>query len=670
MRKKYLAVLTVWLLTLGVAAFYPYSYDFPQSVHLGLSDPADEMQFWLIKNRGEHPLFTYFFEPFNSAVEYGLEQLETGLLELPAISIILIAFLLAQRLANPRIALWVAGALLLIGVFDLWEEGMETLALILLSVTFSLLLGIPLGVAMAFSPKVEKAARPMLDAMQTLPTFVYLIPAILFFGVAGVPSLVATLIYAMPPSARLTYLGLRQVPEETIEAALAFGSTRRQMLWKVQLPMALPSMMVGVNQTIMMALSMVTIAALIGASGLGREVLFALRRLRVGEAMEAGLAIVAMAILLDRLTYALSRLEKAPSTQQAKTQGRLSYAYRQASNRAQAFYRALIPAATPPLLRRYGYWLLSSGLVALVTLLLIQNNQAEFPASWHWSIQDPVDSAVEWAQINLYEIEGTPLGTIGTGPLSDFITLRLLIPLSDLLQQDLPWVAMFLILASIAIMLSDWRLALLSAAGLLFIGSLGMWEEAMDTLSQVLIAVGLSVAIGLPLGVVAARSNQLDALLRPVLDTLQTIPPFIYLIPMIMLFNLGRVPGVMASILYALPPIIRLTNLGIRQVDATVMEAAKSFGSSPFQTLLKVQLPLALPAIMMGVNQTVMMVLAMVVVAGLVGGSGLGFEVVSALADNELGRGLEAGLAIVAMAVILDRITQRWAERRAGRLGV
>jgi ABC-type proline/glycine betaine transport system permease subunit len=184
-------------------------------------------------------------------------------------------------------------------------------------------------------------------------------------------------------------------------------------------------------------------------------------------------------------------------------------------------------------------------------------------------------------------------------------------------------------------------------------------------LSQVLVAVVVTVILGIPLGIWAARSPLVENILRPILDFLQTIPPFVYLVPVIMLFNVGRVPGLIASVLYALPPIIRLTTLGIQQVPAATIEAADVFGSTDGQKLRKVQLPLARASILLGINQTVMMVLSMVIIAGLVGGGALGFEAVTGLARNQLGRGIEAGLAIVLLAMVLDRITQGWAHRKS-----
>jgi glycine betaine/proline transport system permease protein len=316
------------------------------------------------------------------------------------------------------------------------------------------------------------------------------------------------------------------------------------------------------------------------------------------------------------------------------------------------------------LLLNYVYW--AGVLIVILVFMLVDADSGllrSFPANWRISIRQPVDALVDWMALNLYEYEIGNLA-LGTGPLSDFLILHVLNPLRMLLQTGIPWPLLIVAVALLAADAGGWRLALGCVGGMFALGLLGLWDSSMDTLSQVLVAVLLTILIGAPLGILAARNNTVEATLRPLLDFLQTIPPFVYLVPVIMLFNVGRIPGILAAVLYALPPLIRLTNLGIRQVAPAAVEAADAFGSSAAQKLFKVQLPLALPSIMMGLNQAVMMVLSMVVIAGLVGGGALGLEAVNGLARSQLGRGVEAGLAIVILAIMLDRLTQAWAGRR------
>jgi glycine betaine/proline transport system permease protein len=270
-------------------------------------------------------------------------------------------------------------------------------------------------------------------------------------------------------------------------------------------------------------------------------------------------------------------------------------------------------------------------------------------------------------QVNLYEIGNTGLGT---GPFRDFLIISVFKPLSAFLTNTLPWVAVAFIFGLAALGAGSWRLMAGVFAGLLLIGLVGMWPYAMDTLSQILVAVLLCVLIGVPAGIWAAHNDRVEQLIRPVLDFLQTIPIFVYLVPVIMLFGSGSVAGLIASVLYAIVPVVRLTNLGIRQVDKTVLESAESFGSTSYQKLIKIEIPLALPAIMLGINQTILMVLAMVIIAGLVGATGLGLEVIQGFANDNLGRSVEAGLAIVFLAIVIDRITQAWAEKSAAAVNV
>jgi ABC-type proline/glycine betaine transport system permease subunit len=214
-----------------------------------------------------------------------------------------------------------------------------------------------------------------------------------------------------------------------------------------------------------------------------------------------------------------------------------------------------------------------------------------------------------------------------------------------------------------AFVASGWQLSLGVFLLMIFIGFIGMWQFTMDTLGQTIVSALICVVLGIPLGIWSSKNDRIDRTLRPILDFLQTIPIFVYLVPVIMLFGTGSVAGLIASVLYAAVPVIRLTNAGIRGVDETLKESAVSFGSTSLQTLFKVEIPLAFPAIMLGINQTIMMVLAMVIIAGLVGATGLGLEVYQGFANDNLGRSVEAGLAIVLCAIVIDRITQQFARK-------
>ncbi|MEL5865562.1 proline/glycine betaine ABC transporter permease [Clostridium cochlearium] len=249
-------------------------------------------------------------EPFFNLIKIIHETLIKGLENIlmfpPSIVVIILFSLLAYKLADKKVAVFTFVGLFFIDSMQLWSQTMQTLSLVLVSALIALLIGVPFGIMSARSEKANKILRPILDFMQTMPAFVYLIPAVLFFGMGKVPGAIATVIFSMPPAVRLTNLGIRQVPEEVVEAAKSFGSTPKQMLYKVQLPIALPTILAGVNQTIMLALSMVVVSAMIGAGGLGREVYQGITQLKIGQGFESGLAVVILAMILDRMTQALS----------------------------------------------------------------------------------------------------------------------------------------------------------------------------------------------------------------------------------------------------------------------------------------------------------------------------------------------------------------------------
>ena len=266
-----------------------------------------------------------------------------------------------------------------------------------------------------------------------------------------------------------------------------------------------------------------------------------------------------------------------------------------------------------------------------------------------FSLADPINAVFDWMAVHFYFvtswIRDVLFRELGYSPVQTFFLW-------------LPWPAMMMIAAVAAYFTAGWRIALLAVGGLAFAGIGGLWDITVDTISQVLTAGVFTVVVGIILGAIASQSRTFEAMLRPILDTMQTMPIFVYLIPVIMLWGIGPLVGIIATAVYALPPVIRMTTLGIKEVPAQAIETAQSHGSTALQTMLQVKIPLALPTIMMGVNQTIIMVLAMVIIAGLVGGGGLGQQVFINSIRLEMGHGLVAGMSIVFMAMAFDRMTQ------------
>ncbi len=278
---------------------------FPGFIRIPLRDLIDSVMEWLLKSLGP------FFDAIGFIIVNVMKAIEAVFLFIPWYLFIALVFFAGWKmLGKKRSGIILASMLFLIGAFGYWEMAMQTLSIVSSAVFFSLLIGIPVGISMAQSDKAEMIIKPVLDGMQTMPSFVYLIPALMFFGLGRVPAVIATVIYAVPPVIRLTNVGIRTVDKEVIEAAKAFGAKRNQVLWDCQLPLAKPSIMVGVNQTTMMALAMVVIGSMIGAKGLGMEVLLSINRIEVGRGFEAGLSIVFLAIIIDRLTYSFSKPSK------------------------------------------------------------------------------------------------------------------------------------------------------------------------------------------------------------------------------------------------------------------------------------------------------------------------------------------------------------------------
>lgn len=612
----------VGLVSVAVIGLLWLTPGFPDGWILGVQDWFTRIDDWIVENQRTHWLFVSFLGPIGDGIDSIVQGSFDAMSRMTWFGALVGVASLAGVIAGWRMAALTAVGVLVFGVLGVWVESLQTLALVLVSVLVALAIGMPLGIWAGRKRKAERVLRGLMDAMQTIPAYSYLLPAVLFFGIGWPPALIATVIFALPPALRLTALGIRDVPGTTIEVADSFGASSRQRLAKVQIPLAKPSMMLGVNQTIMMALGMVVIAAVVAAPGLGRSVLDGLKRLDVGEALNGGIAIVVMAIVLDRVTTAWSqrsRMRLKPLLIGGRTIGR----------------RSVIAAAA----------------AATVVAVLVGREvlrQQDFPAEWTTSIAPPANAVVDWSREYLTSFADA----IAT------ITLRFLLdPLRDLLL-GLPWWMVAAFVGLVAWRVSGPRLAVGLFACVSAIGLLGTWNISMETLAPVLVAVAVTVAIAIPVGILAARHRGVDRAIKPLLDTMQTMPAFVYLVPVLLLFAPGRVPAVIASVVYALPVGIRLTSHGIRSVPAATVEAARAFGSTPRQLLWKVQFPLARPSILLGVNQTIMMVLSVVIIAGLIGGGGLGFDILVALSKRDIGRGLVGGLSILLLAVVLDRITQ------------
>ncbi|CAM5371587.1 Glycine betaine/proline transport system permease protein OS=Streptomyces albaduncus OX=68172 GN=FHS32_000958 PE=3 SV=1 [Streptomyces griseoloalbus] len=409
-----------------------------------------------------------------------------------------------------------------------------------------------------------------------------------------------------------------------LEAVESLGTTARQRLLTARIPLARKELLLGLNQTIMMALSMAVIASVIGAGGLGDRVYQALASVDVGAALAAGIPIVLLAVVLDRVTGAAgARLGEAPA----------------------------------PNARALGAYALIAAVAVAVAGRLA--GRLEWPESWVVGIAEPVNRAVDWMTAHLYS--GVPV-VGGTADWAGRFTTWVLDPLRDGLLW-LPWWAVLLVVAALAWLIGTWGTALTAVLAMAAIGVLGVWKPSLDTLSQVLAAVAVALVVGFATGIAAARSDRVERWLRPVLDVFQTMPQFVYLIPVVALFGVGRAPAVAAAVVYALPAVVRITAQGLRQVDPAALESARSLGATGAQQLRQVQLPLARPALLLAVNQGVVLVLAVVVIGGLVGGGALGYDVVFGLAQGDLATGLVAGAAIVCLGLMLDRVTQPTGRR-------
>ena len=550
---------------------------------------------------------------------------------LPWVTVVGLAAILGHWAGGRRAALIGGLSFLYLAVFGVWQAAMQTFSLVIVTVPLVFALGMLLGIVMARFRKIEAMVTPVFDILQSMPPFAYMVPIVVLYGVGNVPAMVATAVFAVPPVARCVVLGLKGINHELIEAGLMMGCTPLQLLWKVRMPAARATLLVGLNQGIMQTLAMIVLASLIGASGLGSELLTSLQSLRLGQALEQGLAIVVIAVALDRLSRAYAM--KPPT------------------------HSSMAPTAWrrhPYLALAIVFAILSMGLARWIpTLALLPEAQTLSTAPW-W------DAKIEWVTIHGYD---------SVQAFRNFMLLKALIPIRDFFQ-GIPWPTFVALIALLGYRLGGWRLALATGLLMAFPVVTGLWTQTMTTVYMIGTATVVCIIVGFLLGVIAAGSQRLSQVALGLCDFFQTFPSFIYLIPVVMLFKVSDLSAIIAVLLFAVVPMVRYTILGLRNVSPRLLEAVTQQGASRWQSLVKVKLPIAMPEIMLGINQVIFMALFMVAITSLIGTQDLGAEINAARSGNETGRALVAGLCIAFLGIVADRLIAAWAKRKKADLGL
>ena len=588
-------------------------------------------------NRTKSAAFIYFFNPIRVFVN-GFVELIRMTIATPAPNSIIpilgwlgvigvIAFFVFLT-SNFKTTILAISLLLGCGLLGMWTYTMDTIAMTLASVILSLLIGIPLGIWAGLSNRVLKVLTPFLDLAQILPTLVYLAPLALFFLIGSASAVIATMVYSIPISIRITSHAIRNLNNSPIEASVSMGATSKQTLTKVQLPMGKQMIVLGINQTVMAALSFVVIAALIAAPGLGKPIVTALTIRNVGDGFVAGLAVVFVAIMLDRSTSAAAKTKVSfvPPTKKEIQKRRISLSV--------------------------------MGLLAVVSIWLSRNLlwTAIWPKQLDISemVANFTNTATDWTTTNFRFF------TVG---FKDFISNYVLNSLETLLAGS-PWFLTLAMIAFIAFLLGGRNASILAIGLMLAIVALGLWNDTMVTLTQTLVATLLTMIIGVILGVWIGRSKKADRILRPILDAGQTLPAFVYLVPMLGLFGPTRFTAITTGIVYSIPIVVKIVGEGIRSVSTTMIEAATAAGSNAWQLITKVQLPAAKKSLLLATNQGLIFVLAVVVIGGYVGSGGLGYLVIVGSSKPELqGKGLIAGFSILLLGVMIDRVAHASARK-------
>ena len=549
------------------------------------------------------------------------------------------AAILGHALGGIRLALFTGFTFVYIAVFGQWEPSMETLSFVLIAAPVSVLLGLLLGVWAYRVRIVETILNPILNVMQIMPHFSYLIPVMVFFGIGDHAGAIATVIFATPPMVRLTVLGLKRLPPEVIEAGLMSGCSNRQLLVRVLIPTARRDILIGVNQVIMSCLAMVVIASLIGAKGLGNDLLIALNQLRIGLALEIGVCIVLIAIVLDRLSLAWAN-------KQIDYFADLSFVQR---HRYSLLFGAVFVAGV--VLAWIGSFIFKEG---FNYLYLIPHNKGITTAPL-WQ------AGVDWVwDTFFYVLKG----------FNEWFIVEVLLPTKNA-YLGMPVSATFLLAMGIGYIVGGVRVALAVGGFLLFIALTEWWDRALITAYLMTLSVLISTFIGVVAGTLCAQHPVSTRIMLTICDTFQTFPSFIYLIPVMMLFGVTDTSVLIAIVVYATVPATRYTIQGLLSVPPELQEAGSMSGVNRLQRYLSIELPLAFPHMALGVNQTVVFALSMVIIGALIGTDDLGQLILKSLSDRAgVGNGLVLGLCVAFIGLAIDQVLRTWANERKKQLGI
>jgi glycine betaine/proline transport system permease protein len=544
------------------------------------------------------------------------------------------AAILGHALGGFRLALFVGFTFVYIAVFGQWEPSMETLSFVLIAAPMSVLLGLVLGLWAFKSKTVETVLNPILNVMQIMPHSV-----VVFFGIGDHAGAIATVIFATPPMVRLTLLGLKKLSPEVAEAGLMSGCNNRQLLFKVLIPTARRDILIGVNQVIMSCLAMVVIASLIGAKGLGNNLLIALNQLRIGLALELGVCIVLIAIMLDRLSLAWA-------DKQVDYFADLSFVERHKYSLifGVVFVGGVILALIGSLVFKEGF----------NYLYLIPHNKG-------LTTQDFWQAGVDWIwDTFFYALKG----------FNEWLIVQVLVPVKTA-YLAMPVAATFALTMGIGYIVGGVRVSLSVGGFLLFIALTEWWDRALITAYLMTLSVLISTTIGIIAGTLCSQNPVATRIMLTICDTFQTFPSFIYLIPVMMLFGVTDTSVLIAIVVYATVPATRYTIQGMLSVPPQLLEAGAMSGVSRVQRYLSIELPMAFPHIALGINQTVVFALSMVIIGALIGTDDLGQLILKSLSDKDgVGNGLVLGLCVAFIGLAIDQVLRTWANQRKQALGL